>query len=138
MRILARRRQPDSATVVVVVVVGVGDGDGVGVGDGDGVGVGEGVGDGVTPGRGCSIIPTSGTASRHVRVQNPPVKLESTDQKYETRFGPIETSRSGTVTVAALEPPLVVRSVVTSISRPSRRRRNSVATSRRPSDRTPA
>ncbi len=61
-------------------------------GSGYGVGVGGGVGDGVTPGSGCSIIPSSGAASRHVRAQLPPVKLESTDQKYEVRFGPIETS----------------------------------------------
>src|SRR5215217_8510620 len=105
MRLLARRRQPDGAMVVVVVGVVVGDG--------------------VTPGSGCSIIPSSGTASRHVRVQNLPVKLESTDQKYEVRFRPIETSRSGTLTVAALALPLAVVSAVTSISRPSRRRRNS-------------
>ena len=116
--------------LVVVVVVGIGVVVGVVV-----VVV---VGDGVTPGSGCSIIPSSGTASRHVRVQNLPVKLESTDQKYEVRFGPIETSRSGTLTVAALALPLAVVSAVTSISRPSRRRRNSAATSRRPSDRTTA
>jgi hypothetical protein len=99
-------------------VDGLADGVGGGVVGGGVVGggvVGGGVGDGVTPGSGCSIIPSSGAVSRHVRAQLPPVKLESTDQKYEVRFGPIETSLSGTVTVAAHESSLSVRSEVTSI-----------------------
>ena len=66
------------------------------------------------------------------------MKLESADQEYEVRFGPIETSRSGTVNETALEPSLSVRSAVSSISRPSRRKRYNAATSRRPSDRTTA